>query len=142
MLEKAQICRVRQSYSFNDWSAYQEEPNCTLEMLRDSRQNGSDSVAWLSHLLKEFDRCSKERTAMQLKTLVQCMLLPVVFDQLSDPKLHWLEEIVRRVEVYVSGGGGKPNWDSVRRFVSVHSSSNIVPLSMKSPCSQEGKGGS
>ena len=67
---------------------------------------------------------------------MQCMLLLVVCDQLNDPKLHWLEEIVRRVcqfvEACVSGGVGKPNWYSVRRFVSVHSSSNMVPLSTKS----------
>ena len=94
MLEKAQVCRVSQSYSFDDWSEYHEGPNCTLEMLRNSGQTGSHSMSWLSHLLKEFDRGSKKRTAIQLKTLVQCMLLHVVCDQLNDPKLHWLEEIV------------------------------------------------
>ena len=73
-------------------------------------------------LLKQFDRGSKERTAMQLKILVQWMLLPVVLSRLT----------------YVSGGGGKSNWNSVRWFFSVHSSSkmvhsssNMVPLSMK-----------
>ena len=74
VLEKAQICRVSQSYSFDDWSEYLEGPNCTLEMLRDSGQNGSDSKAWVSHLLKEFDRGSKERSAKQRKTFVQLPL--------------------------------------------------------------------
>ena len=44
-------------------------------------------------------------------------------------------------EADVSGGGGKPNWDSVRRFVSVHSSSNMCLLSMKSPVLKNEKKG-
>ena len=55
------------------------------------------------------------------------------------------EEIVRRVcqlvESCVSGGSGKPIWDPVRRFVSVHSSSNMVPLSMKSLVLRKAKEG-
>ena len=88
----AQICRENQSCSFGDWSMYHEGPNCTLEMLRDSGRNGSEPVTWLSHFLKEFDIGSKERTATELKALLQCVRLSVVCDQLNVPKLHCLEE--------------------------------------------------
>ena len=135
----------RQSYSFDEWSAYHEEPHCTLEMLRDSGQNLSDPMTWLSQLLKEFDRGSEERTSLQLQTLVQCMRLSVVCDQLNVPELtlsRKLFGVCQLVEAYVSGGGRRPFWDSVRRLVIVHSSSNMVPLFRKKPCSQKGKEGS
>ena len=45
VLKKAQIRLVSQSYSFDDWSEHHEGPNCTLDMLRDSGQNGSESMA-------------------------------------------------------------------------------------------------
>ena len=40
---------------------------------------------WLSHFLKEFDIGSKERTAIELKTLVRCLWLSGVHDQLNAP---------------------------------------------------------
>ena len=145
VLEMAQICRENQSYSFDGWSKYHEGPNCTLEMLRDSRRHGSEPMTWLSHFVKELDISSKETTATEQKTLVQCVRLSVVCDQLNVPKLHCLEEFDRRVcylvEAYVGGGSGKPSWNSVRRFVSAHSSSDMVPLSMKSLALRNAKKG-
>ena len=58
------------------------------------------------------------------------------YDQLNGPNLSCLEEIKRRVcqlvEAYDSGAHRKPNWASVKWFTSVQSSSNIVPVSMRS----------
>ena len=127
------------------WSEYHERPNCTLEMLRDSGRNVSEPMTWLSHVLKEFDTGSKERTAIELRTLVQRVRLSVVGDQLNVPKLHCLEEFDRRVcqlvEACVRGGSGKPSWNSVRRFVSVHCSSNMVPWYTKSLALRRAKEG-
>ena len=53
------------------WSEYRERPNCTLEILRDSGRNVSEPMTWLSHVSKEFDTGSKDRTAIELRTLVQ-----------------------------------------------------------------------
>ena len=118
------------------WSEYHEGPNCTLEMFRNWGRNGSDPMAWLSQFLKEFDTGSKERTAVELKTLARCLWLSNVYDQLNGPNLCCLEEITRRVcqlvEAHESGAHGKPNWSSVKWFASVQSSSNMVPVSMGS----------
>ena len=93
-------------------------------------------MAWLSQFLKEFDTGSKERTATELKTLVRCLWLSGVHDQLNGPNFCCLEEITRRVcqlvEAYESGAHGKPNWASVKWFTSVQSSFNIVLVSMRS----------
>ena len=60
-----QVCREIQSHTFDDgWSENHEGPNCTLEMFRNWGRNGSDPLAWLSQLLKEFDIDSKERSAI------------------------------------------------------------------------------
>ena len=48
---------------------------------------------WLSQFLKVFDMGSKERTAVELKTLVRCLWLSGVDDQLNAPNLCCLEEI-------------------------------------------------
>ena len=86
--------------------------------------------------LKEFDIGSKERTAMELKTLVRCLLLSGGHDHLNAANLYCLEEVARRVcqlvEAYESGAHGKPNWNSVKWFTSVHSSSTMVPVSIRS----------
>ena len=120
-------------------------PRLTLEMFRDSGRNGSDPTTWLSQSLKEINIGSKGRTARKLKTLVQCLRLSVVCDQLNAPNLRCLKEIARRVfqlvEAYVSKENGKPNWNSVRWFISVHSSSNVVPLSTKSLALRKAKEG-
>ena len=131
--EWKQVCREIQSHSFGDgWSESHEGPNCTLDLFRNWKRNGSDPVIWLSQFFKEVDIGSKERTAMELKTLVRCLWLSGVYDQLNAPNLCCLEEVARRVcqldEAYESGAHGKPNWASVKWFTSVHSSSNMVPL--------------
>ena len=86
--------------------------------------------------LKEFDIGSKERTAMELKTLVRCLLLSGGHDHLNAANLYCLEEVARRacqlVEAYESGAHGKPNWNSVKWFTSVHSNSTMVPVSIRS----------
>ena len=64
-------------------------------------------MTWPSQSLKELNITSKSRAARKLKTLVQCVRLPVVCDQLNIPKLHCLDEIARRVcqlvEVFEDG---------------------------------------
>ena len=85
-------------HSFDDgWSEYHEGPNCTLDRFRNWGRNGLDPMTWLSHFLKEFDRGSKERTAVELKTLVRCLWLSGVYDQFNAPNFCCLEEITRRV---------------------------------------------
>ena len=73
---------------------------------------------------------------MELKTLVRCLWLSGVYDQLKGPNLCCLEEITPRVcelvDAFGSGAHGKPDWASVKWFTSVQSSSNIVPVSMRS----------
>ena len=87
-------------------------------------------------VLEGVDIGSKERTAIELKTLVRCLWLSGVHDQLNAPNLCCLEEAVRRVcqlvEANESGAHGKPNWTPVKWFTSVHSSSNMVPVSQRS----------
>ena len=60
------------------------------------------------------------------------------------PNLCCLEEITRRVcqlvEAYESGAHAKPNWASVRWFTNAQSSSNIVPVSMRSFDLRKAKG--
>ena len=71
-------------------------------------------------------------------------VLSGVYDQLNAPNLCFLEEITRRVRqlvaAHMSGAHGKPNWTPVKRFTSVHSSSNIVPPSMRSFALRTAKG--
>ena len=135
--EWKQVCREIQSHSFGDgWSECHEGSNCTFDLFRNWGRNGSDPMIWLSQFLKEFDIGSKERTAIELKTLVRGLWLSGVDDQLNAPNLCCLEEVARRVcllvEAYESGAHGTPNWSSVKWFTSVHSSFNKVPVSMRS----------
>ena len=73
---------------------------------------------------------------MELKTLVRCLWLSGVYGRLNAPNLCCFEEIARRVcqlvETYESGAHGKPMWTSVKWFTSVHSCSNMVPVSVRS----------
>ena len=85
--------------------------------------DSSDPMAWRSQFLKEFDIGSKERTAIELKTLVRCLWLSGVDDQLNGT-------VCQLFEAFESGAHEKPNWASVKWFTSVQSSSNIVPVSM------------
>ena len=51
--EWKQVCREIQSHSFCDgWSEYHERPNCTLDLFRNWKRNGSDPMIWLSQFLK------------------------------------------------------------------------------------------
>ena len=105
-------------------------------MFRNWGRDGSDPMAWLSQFLKEFGIRPKERTAKELKTLVRCLRMSGVYDQLNGPNLFCLEEIARRVcqlvEAYESGAHGKPDWAPVKWFTSVQSSFHVVPVSMRS----------
>ena len=77
--EWKQDCRVIQSHSSGDsWSEY-EGPNCSFDLFRNWGRNGSDPTIWLSQFLKEFDIGSKERIAIDLRTLVRCLCLSGVY---------------------------------------------------------------
>ena len=79
-----------------------------------------------------------------MQTLVRCLWLSGVYDQLNAPNLCCLEEVARRVcqlvEAYESGAHGKPNWTSVKWFTNVHSSSNSVHEELRVQESTGGRG--
>ena len=78
----------------------------------------------------EGEDCDRTENLGAVYAAIGC-LRPI---QRPEATLSW--GIVRRVcqfvEAYVSGGGRRSFWDSVRRLDSVHSSSNMVPLSIES----------
>ena len=70
--EWKQVCLETQSHPFGDgWNECHEGPYCTLDLFRSWGRNGMEPMIWLSEFLKEFDKGSKERTAIELKTLVR-----------------------------------------------------------------------
>ena len=99
-------------------------------------RNGLDRMIWLSPFSMEFEKRPKERTAIEMKTLVRGLWLSGVYDQLNAPNLCCLKDIAQRarqrVMAYESGAHGKPNWSSVKWSTTVHSSSYIVPVPMGS----------
>ena len=132
-----EVCCEIKTYSFGDgWSSYHDGPSCCQELFKNWGRNNSDPMLWLSQFLKEYDIGPKERTAIEMKTLVRSLWLSGVYDQLNAPSCAALEELARRVcqliEAYESGSQGRPNWAGVKHFTSVHSCSTVVPNSIRS----------
>ena len=86
-------------------------------MFRNWGRNGSDPMAWLSQFLKVCDIGSKERTAIELKILVRCLWLSVVYGQLNGPNLCVNLLRLMRVELMGSRIGPLSSGSPVRNQV-------------------------
>ena len=112
-----------QSHSFeDDWSEFDEELNCTLDLFRDWHRHDLDRMTLLSFFFEgSWHSLQEEET--------WCLWLSDVYDQLNAPNHYYLEETIRRIcqrdETNESGVHGKSIWTSVKWFISVHSISNI-----------------
>ena len=95
-----------------------------LPSLLELGRSDSHPMIRLSQFWKEFDTDPKERTAMELKTLVRGLWLSGVHDQLNTQTCAVPRRVARRacqlVKDYESTHG-KPNWSSVKWSTSVHS---------------------
>ena len=127
------FCRDAVSHSFGDgWSKHHEGPGCALDLFTNWDRLSMDPMVWLSNFLRDMAINIKERTAIELRTLVRAVWLFGTYDQVNGPSLAGVEELCRRicqlVEAYHAGEGtGKPNWASVKHMTSQHSTSNVVP---------------
>ena len=93
-------------------------------------------MVWLSGFLRQFDIGERERTAIELRTLVRCVWLAGTYDQLNGPSLACIEEVSLRicqlVDAYESGTQGRPNWTTVKHYTNVQSATSVVPRELRS----------
>ena len=77
-----------------------------------------------------------ERLAIEVTVLARSMFYLGTYDQLSCPSLAGVEVMAQRlsqlIDAYASGDSCKPNFKGVRHFTSEVSSTNVVPVALRS----------
>ena len=77
-----------------------------------------------------------ERTAIEVTVLTRAMMYFGTYDQLNCPSLAGIEVLAQRlsqlIDAYASGDSCKPNFKGVKHFTSEVSSTNVVPVALRS----------
>ena len=125
------------SVKFTDgWDRYHEGPCAALGGYKTWARHNEDPMLWLNTFLNEFGVNTRERTAIELRTLVRAVWLSGVYDCLNGPSLACVEELIRRicqnVEAYHSGSDGRPTWSATKYFTTNCSASLLVPSELRS----------
>ncbi len=126
---------VRQANWADGWEKHHEGPPCCLELFKNWDKTGTPPLVWLETFFNKFGISEDERTGIELKALVKSIWLSGCYDQLNSLSLACIEELCRRasqlIEAYETGHGGRPNFKTVKHFLSASAGSSVVPVSLR-----------
>ena len=130
-------CREMSRHEFPDWGEkFDQAPPSVLALFKNFDRFGGDPGRWRDDWLKELGMSKHERTAIEITVLTRAMLYFATYDQLNCPSLAGVEVLAQRlaqlIDAYSSGDAGKPNFKGVKHFTSEVSSTNVVPVALRS----------
>ena len=120
---------------FDDWSRHVPEGTpIAQDMLINFERIGGDPRRWLQEWLRDRGLNNRERTAIEMKVLVDAVYFAGCYDQLNLSSLLFVEVLLRRaaqiIEAY-DGDPSRPNWTGVRFMMGETHALNPVPYQMR-----------
>ena len=128
-------------HSWKDWP--HEGPPSLQFALKQFGKIGGDPRVWFQLWLRRHHLAEIDRTAHEVRTLIEALYLGGVYDQLNLPSLAAFEAIGRRLqtitEAYSASPGNAPEWHHARLFTGVSSPDEIVPQELRAWAAKRGK---
>ncbi|CAE7249467.1 unnamed protein product, partial [Symbiodinium sp. CCMP2456] len=128
-------------HSWKDWP--HEGPPSLQFALKQFGKIGGDPRLWFQLWLRRHHLAETDRTAHEVRTLIEALYLGGVYDQLNLPALAAFEAIGRRLqtitEAYAASPGNAPEWHHARLFTGVSSPDEIVPQELRAWAAKRGK---
>jgi len=128
------VCSEMSFTHFTEFDRYHDGPAAALDIFRNFSRHGGDPILWYQLWCREASVSPKERTGIEMRTLIECLHQCGSVDQLNGPTLICTETIARRVCQLIgaySDGTGQPSWNDVRHFTTTHAAGNVVPVALR-----------
>ena len=136
-----QLVLEAKDYQFDDWPL--EGPLSTAHLLRHFSKFGGDPKRWLSEWMRTKQVSENDRTAYEMRTLIDCIYTAGVYDQLNIPALASLEIISRRiqgiVDAFASGTPGNPDWASTRVITNYRGADDAISPALRTWAARRNK---
>ena len=128
---------------FSDWP--HQGPQSTLHMLKHCLKHGGEPRSWMQLWMKKHNVAEHDRTAHELRALIEIIYLGGSYDQLNLPSLASFEAASRRVqtivEAFASGSAAGPEWGHARLFTGSFSPDDLVSPELRAWAAKRGKEG-
>ncbi|CAE7411650.1 unnamed protein product [Symbiodinium sp. KB8] len=135
------VCADSASHNWPDWP--HQGPPSLLYTMKHFHRHGGDPRTWMQSWLRKHHLAETDRTAHEVRSLVEALWLGGCYDQLNMPSLASFEAIGRRlqtiVEAYSSAFNGVPDWSHAKLFTGIVSSDDIVSSELRSWAARRGK---
>ncbi|CAE7243495.1 pksN [Symbiodinium natans] len=129
------------AHAWKDWP--HQGPASLLHTMKHFHRHGGDPRSWLQAWLRKHHLAETDRTAHEVRSLVEALWLGGCYDQLNMPSLASFEAIGRRlqtiVEAYSNGANGVPDWGHARLFTGAVSADDVVSAELRSWAARRGK---
>ena len=139
--EWRQVVADSVTHNWKDWP--HEGPPSLLYAMKQFQKIGGDPRLWFQLWLRRHHLSESDRTAHEVRSLVEAIYLGGCYDQLNLPSLASFEALGRRLqtitEAYASAAGGPPEWHHARLFTGSTSADEIVPQELRSWAAKRGK---
>ena len=114
-----------------------------MHMLKHFMKHGGEPKSWFQIWLRKHHLQETDRTAHEVRCLVEALWLGGTYDQVNMPALASFEILGRRlqtiVEAYSSSAGGVPDWQHAKLFTGAASADDLVSPELRSWAAKKGK---
>ena len=128
-------------HAWKDWP--HQGPSSLMHMLKHFMKHGGEPKSWFQIWLRKHHLQETDRTAHEVRCLVEALWLGGTYDQVNMPALASFEILGRRlqtiVEAYSSSAGGVPDWQHAKLFTGAASADDLVSPELRSWAAKKGK---
>ena len=129
------------AHSWKDWP--HQGPASLHHTLKHFHRHGGCPRTWFQSWLRRHGMTETDRTAHEVRSLIEALWLGGCYDQLNMPSLASFEAIGRRlqtiVEAYANSAGGAPDWGHAKLFTGAVSADDLVSGDLRAWAAKKGK---